>query len=670
MTQNHTSVWERRRLTLTPFDWARYWGVEASPGFILLDPKGELLTSVVGYFDLARFEMVLNGMSTRIEKEGRFLIENHTDGNGSIKGIVMANGEALPFANVAVLGTTIGAATDSSGAFKINNVRTGSYRLAAAAVGFKTAEIDIEVASNRVEEATIVLEEVVHEMDGIVVTGTLAEAFIKDSPVKVDVVSSSYLETIPTTNVMEVLENINGLYQQIDCGVCGTNNIRINGMDGPYTAVLIDGTPIMSSLATVYGLNGISPSLLQQVEIIKGPMSTMYGSEAMGGVINIITKNPQSAPRMAVNSLGSSDGEYALDIGIVPSRGRINSILSGTLLFNARFHDKNGDNFADLVLTKRISVFHKIAITDKKGGPKVFLFGRYYFENRLGGTNEFIHAFTDLLRGSDKLYGETIRTHRLELVGSYYINDSSNARLDLAYNFHNQDSFYGADSYQANQTTAFAQHISPIWLNDKHSLQMGTALRIQKYDDNTGATGIFDEAGRQVANKPDNRIIPGIFTQYEYIPSAQVRVLTGIRLDHQKDHNIILSPRVSFKINSGDYTTFRFNGGTGFRIVNLFTEDHAAYTGARATVILEDLDPERSINSTVSLQQIIQMGYSPLTVDIDAFYTYFTNKIEPDYSNPGVIQYANLEGSATTKGLSFTLKQNIRRLNVSYTITL
>ena len=122
------------------------------------------------------------------------------------------------------------------------------------------------------------------------------------------------------------------------------------------------------------------------------------------------------------------------------------------------------------------------------------------------------------------------------------------------------------------------------------------------------------------------------------------------------------------KFSVSDATTLRFNAGTGFRIVNLFTEDHAAYSGSRTTVLLEDLDPERSLNGTVSLQHVFDINSNPLTVDLEGFYTYFTNKIEPDYSRPNQIVYANLQGSSTTRGGSLTLSQSLTALPITYTV--
>ena len=585
-----------------------------------------------------------------------------------LKGVVTSGGQPVPFANIGVRGTTFGTATDLEGQFYIDRLSAGSYTLVASAIGFETTEQNVELLDGETHTITLDLEEAVVPMGDVVVTGTMVETYVKDSPVKVEVVSPHYLEKIPTANIMEVLENVNGLYQQIDCAVCGTNNIRINGMDGPYTAVLIDGMPIMSSLATVYGLNGISPALIQQVEIIKGPMSTLYGSEAMGGVINIITKNPQTAPRLSINSFSTTDAEYAADIGLVPTRGRFSSLVSATLFYNNRFLDDNGDDFADLTLNTRLSLFGKGSLVGKNNQPRFDISARYYYEDRLGGTQDFIRNFSESLRGSDRFYGETILTNRVELVGSYHLAPAEGIRLDLAYNYHDQDSFYGSDAYQARQSTGFAQLIWPLQLTEQHSLLLGTALRLQRYDDNTGSTGAYDEAGDLIENRPDDRIIPGAFIQHEVVPSAKIRFLSGLRLDYQEDAGIVASPRVSLKLTPEKNTTLRLNGGTGFRIVNLFTEDHAAYSGARATLLLENLKPERSINGTVSVQQIVPMGTNPLVIDLEGFYTYFTNKIEPNYDTPGLILYENLDGSATTRGVSLTLSQSMTSLPLTYTI--
>src|SRR5690606_37940377 len=134
----------------------------------------------------------------------------------------------------------------------------------------------------------------------------------------------------PTPNIFEALQNINGVRPQINCNVCNTGDIHINGLEGPYTLVLIDGMRIVSGLSTVYGLSGIPNSLIEQVEIVKGPASSLYGSEAVGGLINIITKLPENAPLFLADSFTSSWGEFNLDLGLKAKIGENGSLLLGT----------------------------------------------------------------------------------------------------------------------------------------------------------------------------------------------------------------------------------------------------------------------------------------------------------------------------------------------------
>ena len=217
----------------------------------------------------------------------------HAQSNGSIYGTVTSDGEPLTGVNIGIAKLQKGVTSGSDGTFRITGIPVGSYVLQASSVGYKTFRQEISLSSGEEIELNIQLEESLLELDQLVVTGTMRETYIKDSPVKVNVVSNRFLSKNPGNNLMESVSYINGLYNQVDCGVCSTNSIRINGMEGAYTAVLIDGMPIMGSLASVYGLNGINTNIIESIEIIKGPNSTLYGSEAMGGVINIRTKDPK-----------------------------------------------------------------------------------------------------------------------------------------------------------------------------------------------------------------------------------------------------------------------------------------------------------------------------------------------------------------------------------------
>ena len=586
----------------------------------------------------------------------------------TVEGTVTSGGEAVPLATIRLVGTTLGTAADIDGRFRLALPAPGTHTVAVSAVGFEPAEHVVTAAEGETLRLDVVLEVATYEAGVVVVTGTMQQIGVRESPVKVDVLPSRFLETVPSANVMDAVERVNGLYQQIDCGVCYTNNIRINGIEGPNTAVLIDGMPVMSSLATVYGLNGISPMLIRQVEVVKGPMSTLYGSEALGGVINILTKNPATAPRLSANVFSTTHAEMAAEFAAVPLRGRTSALVSGTVFHVSDYHDNNGDGFSDRPFETRLALFGKATRQDAYGFERASLVGKVYYEDRAAGIEPFLDAVSDL-RGSSEIYGESIYTRRAELIGTLALRPDLTLRASGA--LHDQDSFYGDVGYDASQADAFGQLVwTPATEGTKldgHNVLVGTALRAIRYDDGSAATGRYDEDGTLLENRPDTRVVPGLFVQDDWRVNESFRLLGGLRADYQPDFGLIPSPRAAVKWRPADLTTLRLNVGTGFRIVNLFTEDHAAYTGGRATLLLEDLEPERSVSATASLQQIVVGFGGSITLDLDAFWTRFSNKIEPDYSVPGEIRYANLDGSATTRGIALQVQGTLGR-GLRYTV--
>ena len=154
------------------------------------------------------------------------------------------------------------------------------------------------------------------------------------SSVPVEVYSKAFFKKNPTPSIFESLQNVNGVRPQLNCNVCNTGDIHINGLEGPYTFVLIDGMPIVSGLSTVYGLTGIPQALIERVEVVKGPASTLYGSEAVGGIINIITKKPSNSPMLFVDNFSSSWGEVNTDIGFKYNVSKKIQGLLGVNYFN------------------------------------------------------------------------------------------------------------------------------------------------------------------------------------------------------------------------------------------------------------------------------------------------------------------------------------------------
>lgn len=559
--------------------------------------------------------------------------------NYEINGRVVSENEGLPYVSIYIKGTTIGTTTDDFGNFKLSNLSQGTYHITASFVGYKTLIKKINVTAD-IYGLTFNLE-YDDSLEEVVVTGTLKPVSRLESPVPVEIYSPTFFKKNPTPNIFEALQNVNGVRPQLNCNVCNTGDIHINGLEGPYTLVLIDGMPIVSGLSTVYGLSGIPNSLIEQVEIVKGPASSLYGSEAVGGLINIITKLPENAPIIFADSYVTGWGEFNLDAGFKAKIGEKATMLFGSNYYNySNPIDNNNDNFTDVTLQDRISVFNKWDFK-RKENRTLSVAGRFFYEDRWGGEMQWNKNF----RGGSEIYGESIYTKRYEFLGIYQLPIDEKVNFQFSYSDHDQNSVYGNTPYLAQQRIGFGQLIWDKPLKN-HDLLFGAAMRYNYYNDNTTATVEADEI-----------TIPSLFVQDEITLSKKQTLLLGLRYDHDNRHGSIFTPRIAYKFKPTEDDVFRINAGTGFRVVNLFTEEHAALTGARDVIIKEALNPERTYNININyLKKLYTKKGMIFTFDASAWYTHFTNAIIPDYdTNPNQIIYDNLDGYSTSKGLSFNV---------------
>jgi outer membrane receptor for ferrienterochelin and colicins len=529
-------------------------------------------------------------------------------------------------------------------------------------LGYKRYTQAIATPTRAAERLTVRLQPVSSAQEQVVVTGTMNETMITNSPVHVEVYSTRFFQKNPVPSMFEALNLVNGLQPQLHCNVCNTGDIQINGLPGPYTMITIDGMPIVSGLGTVYGLMGIPSSMIERVEIVKGPASTLYGSEAVGGLINIITKYPSSMPRLAVDAFGTSNREFNVDAAFKASIGEDDTnpawahTMVGVNYFNFQNRmDINNDNFTDMTLQHRISLFNKWEFERADGGIAMIA-GRYVYEDRFGGAMNWTPEFL----GSDSIYGESIVTSRYELLGKYQLPKSlvggERIIFDVSYNSHRQNSVYGNTPYLAQQHIGFGQL---VWYKtlENHDITAGLALRHTVYQDNTPAT--LDTDG--ITPRPAITLLPGVFVQDEWTVSPELRLLGALRYDYNSLHGSVWTPRMSVHWSPDVNNIFRLNAGTGYRVVNLFTEDHAALTGAREVVIKNALRPEQSYNANLSYTHyhtfLDASALNTLTLDATAFYTHFMNQIVPDYNTDLTkIIYDNLNGYAVSAGASVDVK--------------
>jgi len=564
--------------------------------------------------------------------------------------VTNSNGKSVEGATVFIPELNTNGITDSMGYYHLEDIRMGNWLLEVRFMGFNSYNIVIDVKSETIQH-DVILTDIDRTLNEVVISGTMKEVLKSESPVPVEIYASKFFRANPTPSLFEALQNINGVHPQVNCSVCNTGDIHINGLEGPYTMILIDGMPIVSGLSTVYGLSGIPQSLIDRIEIVKGPASTLYGSEAVGGLINVITKKTSTAPLLSADIFGTDWKEINADMAAKFSTGKNVQSLLGINYFNYQNPvDNNNDGFTDLTLQNRFSIFNKWRF-DRKNSRTFSLAGRYVYEDRWGGEMDWNKED----RGGDEVYAESIYTKRWELFGVYQLPIKETIVFQFSTNGHSHNSYYGDEPYMADQYIAFGQL---TWNRqvENHDFLTGLSYRYTYYDDSTPATASFENPND---NKPSHNNLPGIFLQDAISLNDNNKLLLGIRYDYNSIHGNVLTPRVNYKWNSKNKNTIlRLSLGNGYRVANVFTEDHAALTGAREVVFLNDLKPETSWNGNLNfVKNIFATNGTFIGIDASVFYTHFNNKIVADYeTDVNKIIYDNLNGYAVSKGVSVNIE--------------
>ncbi|WP_315822205.1 TonB-dependent receptor [Paraflavitalea speifideaquila] len=448
----------------------------------------------------------------------------------TISGLVRdkASGDLLAGATIMVSNQK--AVTDRGGRFSISRNDTLPVWLIVSMVGYKADTLQV---GDQTKPLMVLLETSSGVLTDVVITGTMKAVHKMSSPVPVEVYTPQFFRRNPTPSIFDALQQVNGVRPQLNCNVCNTGDIHINGLEGPYTMILIDGMPIVSSLSSVYGLSGIPNSLVERIEVVKGPASSLYGSEAIGGLINVITKNPTKAPLVSIDLSSTTWNEYNVDAAVKYRPAKKVTALLGVNYFNfTRRFDKNKDGFTDVTLQNRISLFNKYAF-QRNNNRIANMAVRYVYEDRWGGDMRWNKRF----RGGDSLYAESIYTSRLELIGNYQLPVQEKLLFSYSFNTHNQRSVYGTTRYNASQQVAFGQLTWDKTLG-AHDLLAGAVFRYTYYDDNTPATN--DSLNHR--NKPESTPLPGFLIQDEITLASQQKLLLGARWDHHPVHGNIFTP--------------------------------------------------------------------------------------------------------------------------------
>jgi outer membrane receptor for ferrienterochelin and colicins len=562
---------------------------------------------------------------------------------GSITGIVVGENESLELASVLLLKTSYSVTTNSKGYFEINNLPAGNYQVRIGYIGYENYQQEVTVIENAATEIKAELIPLTSKLKEIVVTGTLKEVTKLQSVTPVDVYTTKYFQRNPALTLHQTLANMNGIFPDIDNGVSNTTDVQINGLEGNYTMFLIDGVPVMNGLAGNYALDATPIAMVDKMEILKGASSTLYGSEAIAGVIHLKTKDPATAPRLSLNAYFDSKLTANIDLTATAKLKKVNALFSISGAASNYRWDIDGNNFIDMPLTNRANFYNKWSFVRKENRIGI-IYARYLFEERVGGEMNLRYYE----RGYDRTYSEALNTHQWQTGFQYQFPIKDKLLLLADYSEHRQEAFFGVNKFNGIQRTGFSQLTWSKKVDKHNELLIGASYRLNYYADNTGLSVDSNTEGSKFNH------IAGVFMEDEISIHRLHKLLLGVRFDYSSQAGPAFSPRLNYKWNSKDENNvIRIGVGTGYRVPNLMNEGFGALNGSRQVLVEEKLKPEVAINANANYTRVQKVKGGVLNIDASVFYTYFFNRIEPDYNDdPELIIYSNNTNGAMASGFS------------------
>lgn len=532
-------------------------------------------------------------------------------------------GEHLPFINVSLKGTTIGVVTDLSGHYMMTNLPVGNIVVVASSVGYTTLEKEIELRQGQSIQLNFEIQQDAVMLESVVVSANRNESNRKDAPAIVNVLTSALFQNTNSVSLGQGLNYQPGLRVETNCQSCGYQEVRINGLDGPYSQILIDSRPIFSALAGIYGLEQIPANMVERVEVVRGGASALFGSNAIAGTINIITREPGSNTVSIANTTNlingnSPDINTNFNASVVADNHRAGVMFFGAVR-NRNPFDYDLDGYTDISRIKSNNLGFKSYMRPNLYS-KVTLEYHNISEDRRGGNQ------VDLPPHEADVADEI--KHNIHTGGLKYDWFSKNYKhaLNLFSSAQHIDrkSYYGAqqntDAYGNTSDLSLVSGFQYNYSMDQllfmpADLTMGAEYSMNDlYDTNPGYNRTIDQTVH----------IQSVFIQNEW-KNKKLSILAGTRFDR---HNLmskpVFSPRFSLRYSPGKMFNFRVGYSTGFRAPQAFDQDlHISVAGGEPvfTVLDPALRPERSGSFSLSSDIYYDVNGWMFNLLVEGFYT-------------------------------------------------
>lgn len=557
---------------------------------------------------------ICNAMPVNPIKEGN-MISGHV--------VEKYSEENIPYATILLVGTDLGTTSNEEGQFAFRNLKPGKYLLRVSAIGYKTQEKQVEVNKEYTTLLHFQLEEESYLTDEIVVSANRNEISRKEAPVVVNVMSAKLFEMTNSTDLAKTLNYQSGLRVENNCQNCGFPQVRINGLDGPYSQILINSRPVISALSGVYGLEQIPVNMIERVEVVRGGGSALFGANAVGGTINIITKDPVNNSFQFGSTLSSTDqGSWEQvmngNVSLVSKDNSYGIALYETYR-NRNPYDRDGDGFSEL----------------GKLNMSTFGFRAYYRPTHFSRINLEYHMTQEQRRGGNKF---DLQPHEADITEqTKHVINSGGVSYDLFWKgYKHKLSFYGSvqhtdrNSYYGAQMdpNAYGKTKDLTWVVggmyvgnfQKVFFSPSTLTLGVEYQDNSlhdVMTGYHRDMEQEVR-------IGSVFAQNEWKMNT-FSMLAGIRLDkHNLINGLIASPRLNLLYKPSDDFQARLTYSTGFRAPQAYDEDlHVTAVGGEGVQIklADNLKEERSNSFSGSVDWSFSLGHWQANLLVEGFYT-------------------------------------------------
>lgn len=457
----------------------------------------------------------------------------------------------------------------------------------------------------------------------VLITGSLKELRREEFAIPVKIFDASYFQRQQITNVQDALRMVTGIQSNIDGALDGSGDIEINGQEGSYTLVLIDGVPISGGNATVYAISGIPMSIVDRIEVMQGPSSTVYGTDAIAGVINIITINPSKAARFSIQAGTNSYLETNAELAFSVKAGPLDGLFAASLFNQYMRWDINKDGYLDLPLQNRFSLFNKWSFKNKV--QKISsIWGRYTHDSRTGGEVDWQSKY----RKSDFIYGEAIKLNRFEIAGNFAMPvRNQDLILSLAYLHQNQRSAYGINEFNSMEQNLFTQLVYDKKVAKTSELMTGISYRFYRFLTLSNPASLSDSNTLTFMNH-----MPAIFLQDMVHFNKNHELLAGIRFEYTTVNNgYAICPRIDYKWKSDNHQhSVRLGIGSGFRTPNLFVDDRIAYTDAKVVLLDEDIKNELAYGGHIQYELRRKVKRTEIGFESRLFTSAIINKVEAE----------------------------------------